>query len=57
MALLLAALSGTLTALCFPKFDLFFLAWVCLIPLLLALIKKRPWPAFRIGFAGGFVYY
>jgi len=57
MALLLAALSGTLTALCFPKFDLFFLAWVCLIPLLLALIKKRPWPAFRIGFVGGFVYY
>ncbi|HUU38141.1 MAG TPA: apolipoprotein N-acyltransferase [Candidatus Desulfaltia sp.] len=57
MSFLLATLSGLLTALCFPKFDLFFLAWVCLIPLLFALLKKRPWPAFRIGFIGGFVYY
>jgi apolipoprotein N-acyltransferase len=57
MAFLLAVLSGALAALCFPKFDLFFLAWVCLIPLLFALIRKRPWPAFRIGFVGGLVYY
>jgi apolipoprotein N-acyltransferase len=57
MAFLLAVLSGALTALCFPKFDLFFLAWICLIPLLLALLRKRPWAAFRIGFAGGLVYY
>ena len=41
MAYLLAALSGVLAALCFPKFDLFFLAWVCLIPLFFALLGKR----------------
>ena len=57
MFFLLASLSGVLTALCFPKFDLFFLAWVCLIPLLFSLLKKTPGQAFRIGFTGGFVYY
>jgi apolipoprotein N-acyltransferase len=57
MSFLLAILSGVLTAICFPKFDLFFLAWVCLIPLLFSLLKKRPGQAFRIGFVGGFVYY
>jgi apolipoprotein N-acyltransferase len=57
MAYLLAALSGVLTALCFPKFDLFFLAWVCLIPLFFALLGKRTGPAFRIGFFGGVFYY
>jgi apolipoprotein N-acyltransferase len=57
MALLLAALSGVLAALCFPKFDLFFLAWVCLIPLFFGILRKRPWVAFRIGFIGGLVYY
>ncbi len=57
MAFLLAVLSGVLAALCFPKFNLFFLAWVCLIPFFFAIIGKRPWAAFRIGFVGGFVYY
>jgi len=57
MSFLLAILSGVLTAFCFPKFSFFFLAWVCLIPLLLSLLKKSPGQAFRIGFVGGFVYY
>jgi apolipoprotein N-acyltransferase len=57
MSFLLAIVSGVLTALCFPKFDLFFLAWICLIPLLFSLLKKTPGQAFRIGFVGGFVYY
>jgi apolipoprotein N-acyltransferase len=57
MSYLLAILSGVLTALCFPKFDLFFLAWVCQIPLLFSLLKKTPARALRIGFVGGFVYY
>ena len=57
MSFLLACLSGALTALCFPKFNLFFLAWICLIPLLLALLKKRPLPSFFLGFFSGFVYY
>jgi apolipoprotein N-acyltransferase len=57
MAFLLAGLSGLLAALCFPKFGLFFLAWICLIPLLFALLRKRPWAAFRIGYVGGLIYY
>jgi apolipoprotein N-acyltransferase len=57
MPFLLACLSGGLTALCFPKFNLYFLAWICLIPLLFALLRKKPWPSFWLGFSGGFVYY
>jgi len=57
MSFLLACLSGALTALCFPKFNLFFLAWISLIPLLLALLKKRPLPSFFLGLSSGFVYY
>jgi apolipoprotein N-acyltransferase len=57
MSLFLAVLSGALTALSFPKFDLFFLAWVSLLPLLFALRKKSPRRCFGLGFAGGFAYY
>jgi apolipoprotein N-acyltransferase len=57
MSFLLACLSGVLTALCFPKFNLFFLAWICLIPLLIALLKKRPGQSLFLGFSGGFVFY
>jgi apolipoprotein N-acyltransferase len=53
----LAILSGVLTALAFPKFDLFFLAWVSLIPLLFALRRKRASRPFLLGFAAGFAYY
>jgi apolipoprotein N-acyltransferase len=57
MSFLLACLSGAITALCFPKFNFFFLAWICLIPLLMALLKKRPGRSFFLGFSAGFVYY
>ncbi len=57
MSVILAALSGLLTALCFPKFNLFFLAWISLVPLLFALQMKSPSRSFRLGFVGGFVYY
>lgn len=57
MSFLLVCLSGAITALCFPKFNFFFFAWVCLIPFLFVLLKKRPWPSFFLGFASGFVYY
>jgi apolipoprotein N-acyltransferase len=57
LSMMLAALSGLLTALCFPKFNFFFLAWVSLIPLLFALQRKSPCQSFGIGFVGGFVYY
>ncbi len=57
MSFLLACLSGALTAFCFPKINLFFLAWVCLIPLFFSLLRKRPGRSFFLGFSGGFVYY
>ena len=57
MPFLLACLSGALTAFCFPKFNVFFLAWVCLIPLLFSLRGKKPRSSFYLGFSGGFVYY
>ncbi len=57
MDVVLAVLSGFLTALAFPKFNLFFLAWVCLVPLLFALVRKKPARAFLLGFVSGFVYY
>lgn len=57
MSVILAALSGLLTAICFPKFNLFFLAWVSLVPLLFALQRKSPRQSFGLGFVGGFIYY
>ncbi len=57
MDVAMAVLSGFLTALAFPKFNLFFLAWICLIPLLFVLSRKKPAKAFLLGFVSGFVYY
>jgi apolipoprotein N-acyltransferase len=54
---LLAILSGVLTALAFPKFGIAVLAWVSLIPLLYALRRARPGRAFRLGTLSGLVYY
>lgn len=53
----LAALSGVLLALSFPKPDLSFLAWVAFVPLLLSMSKKSPAMAFRLGFTCGMVAY
>lgn len=57
MSYLLAAFSGLLTALIFPKFDLFFLAWISLIPLFFSLKGKNPRAGFFIGFVSGFAFY
>jgi apolipoprotein N-acyltransferase len=54
---LLAILSGLLIALSFPTAGLSFLAWVSLIPLLIALEGASPRTAFRIGFSCGFTAY
>ncbi|MFO7807645.1 MAG: apolipoprotein N-acyltransferase, partial [Candidatus Moraniibacteriota bacterium] len=51
--LLLAAASGVLTALSFPKFDFSFLAWISLIPLFFALLNKSPKQSFLLGLIGG----
>ncbi|MBN1224111.1 MAG: apolipoprotein N-acyltransferase [Candidatus Aminicenantes bacterium] len=55
--LLLVILSGSLTALAFPKFNLFFLAWISLIPLLHVLSKRKPVSSFFLGLAAGSVFY
>jgi apolipoprotein N-acyltransferase len=54
---LLAALSGILLALAFPKPELSWLAWIVFVPLLLACGRRTPGGAFRLGFAAGLVAY
>jgi apolipoprotein N-acyltransferase len=55
--MLLAILSGVLTALAFPKFSFGFLAWISLVPLLVVLSGKRAGSGFRPAFAAGLVFY
>src|SRR6059036_581435 len=55
--LLLPVLSGTLLVLSFPQYDLDFLAWIALVPLLIA-IREKPWrTAFGQGWLAGLVYF
>lgn len=54
---LMAALSGVLLALSFPNPGFSILAWVALVPLLLACGRKAPAVAFRLGFTAGLVAY
>ncbi|HIJ97291.1 MAG TPA: apolipoprotein N-acyltransferase [Desulfuromonadales bacterium] len=54
---LLALASGVLIALSFPNPNLSFLAWVALIPLLIALEESTPQIAFRVGFTSGISAY
>lgn len=53
----MAVVSGVLIALSFPNANLSFLAWVALIPLLIALEGTTPRNAFRIGFLCGITAY
>lgn len=50
-------LSGILLVLCFPTFDLFFLAWIALVPFILSLNDKMPKQAFKTGVFFGFPYF
>jgi apolipoprotein N-acyltransferase len=54
---LLAIVSGILIALSFPTPGLSFLAWIALIPLLIALEESSPRIAFRIGMTSGITAY
>jgi len=54
---LLAISSGVMIALSFPNSGLSFLAWVALIPLLIALEESTPGMAFRIGMTCGVTAY
>ena len=53
----LAALSGGLLALAFPRVSIAGLAWIAPGLLLFAAVGLRPGMAFRVGFVGGYVYY
>lgn len=56
--LYLSSLSGILLVLIFPRFDLEFIAWIALVPLLLSiLIESDSRTAFRSGFTTGFIYF
>jgi apolipoprotein N-acyltransferase len=54
---ILAVLSGVLIALAFPKPAMSFLAWIAFVPLFLAIGKKTPHQAFRLGFIAGLTAY
>ncbi|MDD2851827.1 MAG: apolipoprotein N-acyltransferase [Desulfuromonadaceae bacterium] len=54
---MLAIASGVLIALSFPNASLSFLAWIALVPLLIALEKSSPREAFRVGLTCGIVGY
>jgi apolipoprotein N-acyltransferase len=53
--ILLSLLSGVLLILSFPNFDLEFLAWVALVPLLWAVDGQGVWNSFKLGFLTGLV--
>lgn len=53
--ILLAATTGILLPLCFPKFDLGLLAWIALIPLHIALDGCRRTQAFWLGWLSGII--
>ncbi len=52
-----AAVSGLLLAASFPTFDIYPLAWVALVPLLVSLWGKSPGEAFLLGLVTGIVYF
>ncbi len=53
----MAALTGLLTALCFPPFDLFFILPVCLVPVLFSIRGKGFRDGMRMGYVAGLVYF
>ncbi len=55
--IILASLSGGVTALAFPKFSFFLFAWISLLPLVFIIYKKKPGQAFLLGWVAGFFFY
>lgn len=56
--LYLSVISGIFLILIFPKFDLEFIAWFALVPLLLSISSsENPKDAFKTGFITGFIYF
>ncbi len=52
-----AFVSGLMLVLCFPTIDLFFLAWIALVPFLTSLYDKTPKQAFLAGLVVGIPYF
>jgi apolipoprotein N-acyltransferase len=58
MRIFLSILSGGLLALAFPKFNLYWIAWIALVPFLSALYKSENWKeALLYGFFFGFTFF
>lgn len=55
--LLLAATSGLLLTVSFPKPGLDWIAWVALVPLLAAIREMSPWNSARLGMLAGWVHF
>jgi apolipoprotein N-acyltransferase len=53
----LAALSGSLLILAFPKFNMEIVAWAALVPLFWSIRKKSPAQAALLGFVAGFSFF
>lgn len=57
LLLLAPVLSGALLVLTFPPYDLGWLAWVGLVPLLFVISRISPWHAFILSFVGGVTFF
>ncbi|MFQ5431705.1 MAG: apolipoprotein N-acyltransferase, partial [Nitrospinota bacterium] len=56
-AYILSGVTGILFVLLFPPFNFHLLAWVCLVPLLVAASGRTPLTAFKCGIVAGFMYF
>ncbi len=52
-----AVLSGLLLTGAFPKFNLFLLAWIALVPLLISIRNLSAWDSFRVGLLAGIIHF
>src|SRR5688572_27801691 len=53
----LALLSAVLLILAFPNFEVWPLAWVALVPLLLVASRNHTWPTFFAGWIFGIIFF
>lgn len=53
----LALLSAVLLIFSFPNFELWPLAWIALVPLLLIAVRRHPWPTFFAGWLFGVLFF
>lgn len=53
----LPLLSALLLTLSYPAFNFSFLAWIALIPMLVAIRGEKPWQAFFTGYITGFLFF